>query len=131
MANLTPEQLAELKQRLEQRRIQLQREIRETLIHSDEERYIDLAGRVHDEGEQSVADLLSDFKIAIIDRQLSEHREVEAALKRMTMGSYGYCVDCGTEIGYERLVAYPMAKRDLTCQEMFEKTYAQGGSPTL
>jgi RNA polymerase-binding protein DksA len=86
---------------------------------------------VHDEGEQSVADLLSDFKIAIIDRQLSELREIEAALKRMAMGSYGYCIDCGAEIGYERLNAYPTAKRDIACQEMFEKTYAQEGSPTL
>jgi RNA polymerase-binding protein DksA len=131
MANLSVEQQVELKQRLEQRRTQLQAEIREELIHSEEEHYIDLAGRVHDEGEQSVADLLSDFKIAIIDRQLAELREIEAAIKRMAMGSYGYCVDCGAEISSERLKAYPTAKRDITCQEIFERTYAQEGSPTL
>jgi RNA polymerase-binding transcription factor len=131
MGNLSAEQLAELKLRLEQRRAHLQDEIREELVRSDEEHYIDLAGKVHDVGEQSVADLLADFSIALIDRQVSELAEVEAALKRIAMGSYGECIECGGDIGYERLSAYPTAKRDIACQEVFEKTYAREGNPTL
>lgn len=131
MANLTQQQLAELKRELEHRRDALGEEIRQELIRSDEEHYIDLAGRVHDVGEQSVADMLSDFHIAIIDRQLNELREVEGALQRMTMGSYGTCLECHDDISYERLLAQPTATRDTACQEMYEKTHAHESGPTL
>jgi DnaK suppressor protein len=131
MANLTEQQLAELRRKLEHRRDELQQEIRQELIRSDEEHYVDLAGRVHDVGEQSVADMLSDFHITIIDRQLSELREVEAALQRITMGSYGTCLECHGDISYERLLAQPTAIRDVACQEMYEKTHAHESGPTL
>ena len=131
MANLTERQLAELRRKLEHRRDELQEEIRQELIRSDDEHYIDLAGRVHDVGEQSVADMLSDFQIAIIDRQLSELRGVEGALQRISMGTYGVCFECRGDISYERLLAQPTATRDVVCQEMYEKTHAHEGGPTL
>jgi RNA polymerase-binding transcription factor len=131
MANLTEQQLAELRRKLKHRRDELQEEIRQELIRSDDEHYIDLAGRVHDVGEQSVADMLSDFQIAIIDRQLNELREVEGALQRMAMGTYGVCFECRGDISYERLLAQPTATRDVVCQEMYEKTHANEGGPTL
>lgn len=131
MQGLSADQLANLKNALQERRSQLQDEIREQLIRSDEAHYADLAERVHDVAEESVADLLADFSIAIIDRQLRELKEVEEALKRIAMGSYGECVDCGEEIGYQRLNVYPTAKRCVSCQEHYEKTYAQDGTPTL
>ncbi|RMD69917.1 MAG: TraR/DksA family transcriptional regulator [Gammaproteobacteria bacterium] len=131
MAELTKEQLQELRQLLEQQRRQLQEEIREELLRSDEQHYIDLAERVHDVGEQSVADLLADYNIALIDHQLKVLKEVEDALIRMNMGDYGVCVDCGDEIGYERLRVYPAALRCIRCQSLREKTYAHENNPTL
>jgi RNA polymerase-binding protein DksA len=131
MAELSAEQLAVLKQKLQKRRTELQGEIRDVLLRSDEEPYIELAGRVHDVGEQSVADLLIDFNIALIDRQLRELRDVEAALNRMAMGSYGSCIDCGADISYERLLAYPTAARDVACQAHHEHNYAREGGATL
>lgn len=131
MQGLSAEQLAGLKNRLQERRSQLQEEIREQLVRSDEAHYADLAERVHDVGEESVADLLADFSIAIIDRQLRDLKEVEEALKRIAMGSYGDCVDCGEEIGHQRLDVYPTARRCVSCQAHHEKTYAQDGTPTL
>ena len=35
-------------------------------------------------------------------------------------GAYGKCVDCGDAITYERLDAYPTAKRCITCQSRHE-----------
>jgi DnaK suppressor protein len=128
---LTKEQVAELKGRLDDRRQRLQQEIREELLRSDEAHYIDLAERVHDEAEESVADLLVDFSIAIIDRQIRELKEIEQALKRIAMGSYGTCIDCGEPIGFKRLEAHPEAKRCVSCQGVFERTYAQDGTPKL
>jgi DnaK suppressor protein len=128
---MTKEQIAELKKRLEDKRRRLQEEIREELLRSDEAHYIDLAERVHDEAEESVADLLVDFSIAIIDRQIRELKEVEQALNRIAMGSYGTCIDCGESIGYQRLEAHPEAKRCVSCQGLFERTYAHDGTPKL
>jgi DnaK suppressor protein len=132
MAELSAEQLAVLKQKLQQRRTEIQGEIRDVLLRSDQEPYIELAGRVHDVGEQSVADLLTDFNIALIGRQLRELRDIEAALNRMGMGSYGRCIDCDADISYERLLAYPTAARDVACQSRHEQSYAdEGGASTL
>lgn len=43
----------------------------------------------------------------------------------------GACTDCGGDIGFERLLAHPSAKRRYTCQQQHEKTYAHEGNPTL
>ena len=56
MAGLTQKQIAELQRRLRQRHAELRTEIRGELLAADDMRYADLAGRVHDSGEESVAD---------------------------------------------------------------------------
>ncbi len=38
------------------------------------------------------------------------------ALKRMTEGKYGICVECESEIGEDRLIARPEASRCIKCQ---------------
>jgi RNA polymerase-binding transcription factor len=131
MASLTKGQLTELRRRLQQRHVELRAEIREELLAVDDLRYADLAGRVHDSGEESVADLLSDLDIARIDRQVIEIRRIEAALRRLDMGIYGVCRDCDGDIGYERLKSQPVAERCVPCQEQHEKSYAHEGTPTL
>ena len=47
-----------------------------------------------------------------------------AAEERVAAGRYGICIDCGRAIDYERLEAYPSAKRCLPCQQHREKTRA-------
>ena len=131
MASLIKGQLTELRRRLQQRHTELRSEIREELLEADESRYADLAGRVHDTGEESVADLLSDLDIARIDRQVLEVRRIEAALRRLDMGVYGVCRDCDGDIGYERLRSQPFAERCLACQEQHEKSYAHEGTHSL
>ena len=131
MASLTKGQITELRRRLQQHHMELRSEIREELLEADESRYTDLAGRVHDSGEESVADLLSDLDIARIDRQVLEIRRIEAALRRLDMGVYGVCSDCDGDIEYERLRSQPVAERCLACQEQHEKSYAHEGTPSL
>lgn len=115
-----------------QRRLQdsaqaLREDIRAELLRADDERYIDLAGRVHDSAEESVADLLADLNLATVDRQINELRAVEAALLRISMGSYNVCESCGEAIGIARLQAQPAASRCIKCQDHIEK---QQGQPT-
>lgn len=131
MAALSTEETAQLKQLLQQRQQQLIEEIRDELARSGEQHYIDLAGRVTDLADESVADMLADLDAAIVDRQITEVREIEAALKRLAGGDSGACVDCGAAIPMDRLRAYPTATRCVSCQSVHEKTYAHEGNPTL
>lgn len=127
----TTKQLGELKSRLEERHRQLRNEIREELLASDEEHYIDLAGQVHDLEEESVADLLVDLGLAIIDMHINEIRDIEAALRRMHVGAYGVCIECDDDLEIDRLRAFPTAKRCLPCQANYERNHAGNSTPSL
>ena len=130
-SDLSGERLATLKQRLDQSYEELRTEVRRELLEADSEGFLDLAGRVHDPGDESVADLLVDVGLAVVDRHVEAIRETEAALLRLRTGTYGTCVDCGTRIGYERLLTEPTAARCVTCQEVHERAFAQPGRSTL
>lgn len=128
MSHLSDEQLSMLKQRLEAERQQLRKDIREELLRTDEEQYGELAGQVHDSGDESVADLLSDLNTAALSQSIKSLREVEAAQERMKEGWYGRCEECQEEIPFERLEAYPTARRCMFHQEQYEKTHYEGKS---
>jgi len=117
---LTRQQINAFREILEQRFRQLREDISQTLMRSDEQSYIELAGRVHDVEEASVADLLVDVSLADIDRHVEEIRDIDAALARIATGSYGICCDCGEPIGIQRLEAYPTARRCRPCQTTYE-----------
>ncbi|WP_303909340.1 TraR/DksA family transcriptional regulator [Thiohalomonas denitrificans] len=125
MDHLSEEQRRALRHRLQERHQQLRDQIREELLRADRERYSDLAGQVHDPGEESVADLLSDVNNSIVDNYLRDLRHVEIALERMNEGTYGICDECGIEIPFERLDAYPTAIRCIEDQEIYEKLYRE------
>ena len=131
MAKFTEDQLAQIKTALQQRYLRLREEVRSELERSGDERYVDLAGSVADVGDDSVADMLLDLNAAIVDRQVNEMREVETALKRLADLDFGDCLDCGNEIGFKRLMAYPTAQRCVRCQSLHEKTYSHEPKPTL
>lgn len=121
---LSTQQLDELRQVLRHRYDALRAEIHEDLVKSDDESYIELAGRVHDAQDESVADLLVNVNLSIIDAHLSELRGIEQALQRLEAGDYGVCVDCGQEIAHARLAAAPTTLRCVECQTRFERTHA-------
>lgn len=131
MAGLTRTQLGELREALERRQVELRDDIRRELLSADEQNYTDLAGRVRDSAEDAVADLLADLNISLVERQVQELRRAEAALKRMRLGDYGQCSNCGNDIEYARLRSYPTAERCIECQDLHEHTFAHEGTPTL
>jgi RNA polymerase-binding transcription factor DksA len=128
---LTRKQLSELQSLIKGRREALGTEIRSEVSRSREESFGELAGPVTDSADEASADLLSDVDNAEVTRDLHELRELEAAQERMAEGRYGDCVDCKTEIGFERLRANPAATRCIACQRVHEKTYAHPGEPRL
>ncbi|MEL7480894.1 MAG: TraR/DksA family transcriptional regulator [Pseudomonadota bacterium] len=52
------------------------------------------------------------------ERKLQMLASIEAALGRMDRGSFGYCVECGTQIDIERLKANPVVSHCLDCEEV-------------
>jgi len=131
MSDLTDTQINDLKAHLVKWSRELKQEIREALSQSDEQHHKDLAGSVADLGDEAVADMLTDVDAALIDRHVVELRDVESALQRMRDGIFGVCIDCGADIGYDRLTVYLTAKRCIRCQQRHEQTYFRGATPTL
>jgi RNA polymerase-binding transcription factor DksA len=128
---LNTEQLREFKTMLDERYAALREEIRQDLLESEDQHFIDLAGQVHDLEEESVATFLVDLEHAINGMHIDEVRDIDAARLRMQMGSYGRCSDCGDEVAPERLRAYPTAKRCRRCQENYERNHAGNATPSM
>jgi len=124
MSALTEKQLATLTATMSGRKARLLEEIRLVLARSGNEHYADLLGGTHDAGDESVASLLRDVTEAEVIRDVGEVRDIVAAEQRVAAGRYGVCIDCDEAIAYERLKAYPSAKRCLACQQHREKTRA-------
>jgi RNA polymerase-binding transcription factor DksA len=124
-AELSWSQLRALRRQLDDRFDELRARVRDELIAADAEHYADIAGRVHDPGEESVADLLYDVELAAIHQHVEEIRGIERALMLMARGIYGLCGECDAPIGFERLRAYPTAERCHDCQALHEKRATQ------
>jgi RNA polymerase-binding protein DksA len=124
-------ELHEFREQLQERYEELREEIRQDLLDSEEEHFIDLAGQVRDLEEQSVADLLVDIDLELMDRHVAEARDIESALVRLDTGRYGVCNSCGEGIPTARLRAFPTAKRCRPCQERHERSHAGHQTPSL
>ena len=73
----------------------------------------------------------SDFSIELRtrDRERKLIKKIEEALRNLESEDYGYCEDCGTEIGIRRLEARPTATLCIDCKtrdEIREKQMASG-----
>jgi RNA polymerase-binding transcription factor DksA len=85
--------------------------------------YLDIGGD-GDTGDEAVADNIVDTDNAVIGMHLQKITDINAALDRINASVYGVCIDCRSDIDYERLSAYPTAKRCIRCQHLHEKTFA-------
>ena len=92
------------------------RESRETLENLQEEsqNHPDMADRASSESDRSL-------ELRTRDRQRKLISKIDAALKRIDDGTYGYCEETGDPIGMARLDARPIATLSLEAQEMHER----------
>ena len=74
----------------------------------------DITDRAAEEMERS-------FELRARDRERKLINKIDAALKRIDNGSYGYCEETGDPIGIKRLEARPVASLCLEAQEIHEK----------
>ncbi|MGE5524077.1 MAG: TraR/DksA family transcriptional regulator [Rhodospirillaceae bacterium] len=131
MSHLTAAQLEHFAKVLQDRERVLREGIRAQLLRSEQQHHVDLAGIVHDEADDAVANMLADLDLAAIHRDVQELREVQSAITRLKVNAYGACIMCGTDIAYERLAAQPAARRCVQCESKRERTYAHEESPKL
>ncbi len=108
---LSQRQQEKIRKRLLDRLDELRADIQRELRKYDDETYGQIADRVADPAERSVADLLVDVNVAEINRDVGEFREIEAGLLRLARGGYGLCVDCEEPIEKNRLDLNPAASR--------------------
>ena len=74
----------------------------------------DITDRATEEIERS-------FELRTRDRERKLISKIEAAIKRIENGNYGYCEETGEPIEIKRLEARPVATLSLEAQEMHEK----------
>jgi DnaK suppressor protein len=129
--SLDSRQVDFLRRQMLDRARQLREEIRQTLLKSDSEHYLQIADAVRDLEDESFADLIVDLSLAEIDRDLEELRAIDVALLRVADGTYGWCEACERPIEFPRLEAAPHARRCIDCQTVYERTHFQKTGRTL
>jgi len=92
------------------------RESRETIqnLQTEESQHADLADRASSETERSI-------ELRTRDRQRKLIAKIDAALRRIEDGSYGYCEETGDPISIRRLDARPIATLSIEAQERHER----------
>ena len=67
-------------------------------------------------------------EIRTVNRQIKLISKIDAALKKLKEGTYGFCEETGEPIGLKRLIARPIATLSIAAQEKHEreeKIYAE------
>jgi DnaK suppressor protein len=95
--------------------------IRASMPQLADQKYLDLVGMVYDTGDEAMATMQEEVDHTLLEHYLQELKEIEAARARLEQGEANVCMDCGEEIGFNRLQAYPFATRCIHCQTVREK----------
>lgn len=100
----------------------LMQEVDSTVVHMKEEsaNYADPLDRAVKEGFQTL-------ELRTRDRERKLIKKIEQALDMIEDGEYGYCEDCGSEIGIRRLEARPTADKCIDCKTVEEIREKQTG----
>lgn len=117
---MNAKQLEYFRQKLLAWREELINESQETINNLKEEnwREPDLSDRASLETEAGV-------ELRTRNRYLKLIGKIDAALKRIEDGTYGYCEETGDPIGIKRLEARPIATMTIEAQERHEKMEKQ------
>lgn len=123
-SHLTTGQRALLQAELEQRHRQLGRRLDE---HRGGQSRIEYARatRTQDDDDAPQREGEREVDLALSDLEMQEYTEVGEALQRLARGGYGLCVDCGSEIPFDRLRAEPWASRCVGCATAREQAEAR------
>jgi DnaK suppressor protein len=113
---MNPRQREYFRFKLESWKDEILRESRETLdsLQEENQNHPDVADRASSESDRAL-------ELRTRDRQRKLIAKIDAALKRIDDGTYGFCEETGDPIGVARLDARPIATLSLEAQEMHER----------
>ena len=123
MSYISKNQIEELQSVMEAELAQLVDETQDEMSPALKANYLDIGGD-GDTGDEALADTIVDIDNAVIGLHLQKVTDLNAALYSIQAGVYVVCIDCGSDIDFERLSAYPTAKCCIRCQQLREKTFA-------
>ena len=83
------------------------------------DRLTDSAG--DDQADTGTKTFEREQEISLANSILERIMQVERALERLEVGSYGWCERCGNPIPVERLAAFPSATLCVTCKQLEER----------
>jgi len=83
-------------------------------LQEENNNHPDLTDRASSESERSL-------ELRTRDRQRKLVAKIDAALRRIEEGTYGYCEETGEPIGLKRLDARPVATLSIEAQEAHER----------
>lgn len=126
---LTEADITRLRAQMLDRSRLLEGEIANKLRESTEDR--ESLDRVGDQGDFAWVEVESGLDLAEAQRDIEEWRGLRDALRRIEEGRYGVCVDCGSEVPFERLRLQPVALRCVDCQTVSERRSGLGRRPAL
>ena len=86
----------------------------------------DVAAEHFEHPEDSPAQVSAEreLEFALGERETAELAQIDEALRRIETGSYGQCIDCGSDIALARLRAAPEVARCIACQDQQEQRVA-------
>lgn len=120
---LTREQIQELRQMLDERRVQLVASIDE---RRTQER--DTGREVGDEMDEASTEGVSSMTSKLLERDVQLLSEIDRSLAKMQDGTYGLCEGTGEPIGFSRLRLRPWARYSIGYQEELERAERGRGS---
>lgn len=120
---LTQTQSSRLARALDALEKEVREKIRTSMPQLADQKYIDLVGVVYDTADEASATMQEEVDHTLLEHYLGQLKEIEAARARLAGGEINSCVDCGEEIGFKRLHAYPFAMRCIHCQTLHEQLH--------
>ena len=114
---LTKSKLEEFDEKLTARKSQIEKNLTGTALELDEMRDLEL----NDEGDHAATSAKTMVDSAILVQQRKELNEIELALDKIKLGTYGICEMCEEPIGLPRLEVKNFARFCIACREITEK----------
>ena len=121
MAGLSPERLAEVKERLLSRKQRLWLEVKDQLKSSIGDGYQEMLATARDEEDQATVSLMAETSLTLLGPKRQELEAIEEALQRLETGTYGLCEVCGQPIQPKRLEIMPETPLCRDCASQREK----------
>ena len=121
MAGLTPERLAEVRNRLLDRKKRLWLEVKDQLKNNIGDGYQEMLATARDEEDQATVSLMAETNLTLLGPKRQELEAIEEALQRLENGNYGFCEVCGQPIEPRRLEIMPETPLCRECMSQREK----------